>query len=195
MEENNTNNHYIEEEEIDLRELFKIIWQSKKFIILFTFVITLLSVIYVLFKNPIPIYKGTLLVEIGEIKTNDSIFPIDNPNNLKYILEAEAEAEAEVSIPKKTNKLIQINVKDISKEQIENRINTLYKKLIERQNNKIKMYKDYIPTKKIGNIFIDKKVINQPKKKLIVAVSFITAFIVSIFLVFFIQFIKSFNEK
>ncbi|PUE63803.1 hypothetical protein B0174_09525 [Arcobacter caeni] len=32
---------------MDLRELFQTIWNSKKFIVIFTFLITLLSVIYV----------------------------------------------------------------------------------------------------------------------------------------------------
>ena len=37
--------------------------------------------------------------------------------------------------------------------------------------------------------------INKPKKKLIVAVSFVSGFILSIFLVFFIEFVRSFKDK
>lgn len=200
------NQQYIQDDEIDLRELFKTLWESKVFIAIFTLVITLISVLYVIFKNPTPIYKGTLLVEIGEIKTQDSIVSIDNPHNLKYILEAEAEAEtetetekeekeAEVIIPKRTDRLIQINVPDISKEKIKQRVNFLYKKLIERQNEKLKIYKEYNPTKKIGDIIFDKEPVNAVKKKLIVSVALVTGFVMSVFLVFFIGFIKNFREE
>ena len=40
-----------------------------------------------------------------------------------------------------------------------------------------------------------KKAINKPKKALIVTVAFITGFILSIFLVFFIQFIQSIKKE
>jgi uncharacterized protein involved in exopolysaccharide biosynthesis len=46
-------------------------------------------------------------------------------------------------------------------------------------------------TKQIGGgVSILDTPINQPKKKLIVAVAFVTGFILSIFLVFFLKFIK-----
>jgi LPS O-antigen subunit length determinant protein (WzzB/FepE family) len=34
---------YLQEDEIDLRELFKTIWDKRFFIIIFTFIITLIS--------------------------------------------------------------------------------------------------------------------------------------------------------
>ena len=41
-------NKILNEDEIDLRELFKTIWDKRFFIIIFTFIITLISFIYVL---------------------------------------------------------------------------------------------------------------------------------------------------
>ena len=50
-------------------------------------------------------------------------------------------------------------------------------------------------TKQIGDIKISEEAINKPKTALIVTVAFITGFILSIFLVFFIQFIQSIKKE
>ena len=50
-------------------------------------------------------------------------------------------------------------------------------------------------TKEIGDIIIDNKSINKPKKKLIVVVSFMTGFVLSIFLVFFMSFLGNFRKE
>ncbi len=63
--QNNENTRYIEEDEIDLKELFKTIWNKKVFIIIFTSVITVIAVIYSLSKTPIYEVKST--IEIGHI--------------------------------------------------------------------------------------------------------------------------------
>ena len=63
-------NRYIQEDEIDLRELFKIIWDKKFFIILFTLAITVLATVYAYSKTPI--YEAKALVEIGEYKINNT---------------------------------------------------------------------------------------------------------------------------
>ena len=62
---------YLQEDEIDLRELFKIIWDKKNFIILFTLAITVLATVYAYSKTPI--YEAKALVEIGEYKQNNPI--------------------------------------------------------------------------------------------------------------------------
>jgi LPS O-antigen subunit length determinant protein (WzzB/FepE family) len=61
----NENIKYIEEDEIDLKELIKTLWNKKVFIIIFTSVITILAVIYSLSKTPIYEVKST--IEIGHI--------------------------------------------------------------------------------------------------------------------------------
>ena len=62
---------YLQEDEIDLRELFKTIWDKKVFIVIFTLVITILAAIYA--YNKTPIYEAKALVEIGEYKQNNPI--------------------------------------------------------------------------------------------------------------------------
>ena len=61
------NNRYIEEDEIDLRELFAVIWKNKWKIFLFTFVITTLAVGYVLIKPNI--YKSEIILIPQEQKS------------------------------------------------------------------------------------------------------------------------------
>ncbi|WP_418180379.1 Wzz/FepE/Etk N-terminal domain-containing protein [Aliarcobacter lanthieri] len=75
------NEKQIQEDEIDLKELFKTIWNKKIFIVIFTSIITVLSIIYVSLKTPI--YEVTALVEIGsyKIESNQKVY-IDNADDL-----------------------------------------------------------------------------------------------------------------
>ena len=49
----NNQQRYIEEDEIDLRELFLTLWEKKVFILLFTIIVTILASIYAFIKTPI----------------------------------------------------------------------------------------------------------------------------------------------
>ena len=63
MQQNLTEQNYYQEDEIDLKELFKILWDKKNFIISITAIITILAGIYAFKKTPI--YEATALNEIG----------------------------------------------------------------------------------------------------------------------------------
>ena len=80
-------NKILNEDEIDLRELFKTIWDKRFFIIIFTFIITLISFIYVFLKNPTPVYEGKIYFEMGEMKgeTYGSKL-IENTNDLASLI-------------------------------------------------------------------------------------------------------------
>ena len=100
-------NKILNEDEIDLRELFKTIWDKRFFIIIFTFIITLISFIYVLLKNPTPVYEGILSVQIGEIQSeNFGNKIIETPQNLSYILEVEFKVNP--NIAKETTSILDI---------------------------------------------------------------------------------------
>ncbi len=185
---------YIQEDEIDLRELFKTIWEKKLFVILFTSIVTLVAIIYVLVKNPIPIYQGKAFLEIGKIQSQtfgQSLF--DNPTDLAQILSIEYKVEA--SIPKATISLLEITSKNENKEKIQNNIKEAVAFIINKHIEKAKFYENAIMTKQIGNIVIDDTPINKPKKLLIVVVSFVSGVILSIFLVFFMQFVNSIRKE
>jgi capsular polysaccharide biosynthesis protein len=189
------NQRVIQEDEIDLRELFLTLWKKKVFIVLFTFIVTVSSILYVNFKPYEPVYQGKLLVEIGEVfnKNNDSQL-IDYPGNLVKIIEENLNGLSS-SIPRNTNNLIELTVSNKNKSDIKDTLTSAYDFIINRHNDKTKLYDKFTNTKKVGDISIGNEPINKPKKKLIVAVSFVSGFILSIFLVFFIEFVRSFKDK
>lgn len=198
------NTKHLQEDEIDLKELFLILWNKIFFILYFTLFITILSIVYIFLFKPIPIYKGTLFVSIGQVKTEKSMIPISNVNNLKTILEIELSnnsndnslvKDIEVTIPRGTNGVLKLSSTQYEKNKIKEKINMAYSSLLKVEKEKTIFYKDFIETKKIGNINIQNKPINVPKKKFIVIVSFFSGFILSIFLILFMQFVKKFKEE
>ncbi len=67
----------IHEDEIDLRELLKTLWNKRKFICIFTFIITLLAIVFVLIKTPI--YEAQAIIQIGSIEEK----PLENSSILE----------------------------------------------------------------------------------------------------------------
>ena len=184
------------EDEIDLRELIKTLWIYKYLILIFTSFVTILSVVYVLQKNPTPIYKGSLYMEIGTIQDkNFQPVIIENASDLAYILNLEFDVKAvvpkEVSINKYLQtKLIEISFENEDKNKIRETLKKIKDYIVEKHKKDTKYYENIIMTKQIGDIKISNEEINKPKKALIVAISFVTAFILSIFLAFLIDFVK-----
>ncbi|MDX4049660.1 Wzz/FepE/Etk N-terminal domain-containing protein [Aliarcobacter skirrowii] len=191
-------NRYLQDNEIDLRELFFTLWEKKVFIILFTLLVTLASIIYVLQKNPTPIYQGSINIEIGKIQSEnfgDKI--IEEAEKLAYIIELEFEGtKTLIPTDKSKNKLkeqflLEVKYSNENKDEIVSTLEKVKDFIIEKHQNETTFYQNKIMTKQIGGgVAILDTPINQPKKKLIVAVAFVTGFILSIFLVFFLKFIK-----
>ena len=67
--QNNNPNDYLQENEMDLKQLFKLLINSKKLIIAITLVITTLGAIYSFQK--VPQYHSTALVEIGSYRLDE----------------------------------------------------------------------------------------------------------------------------
>ena len=130
MSQNMSEQNYYQEDEIDLKELFKILWSKKILIISLTSVITLLAGIYAF--NKTPIYEATALVEIGNYKLHNN-----NNNNNKAILDSTADLSkklnllfidmlknekdrkveiSSISVPKKSSNFIEIKAEAISNE-------------------------------------------------------------------------------
>jgi capsular polysaccharide biosynthesis protein len=72
--QNNNPNDYLQEDEIDLKEIFKLLINSKKLIVVITLFFTTLGAIYSFQKTPI--FKSTALIEIGHYVLNST----DRPN-------------------------------------------------------------------------------------------------------------------
>ena len=197
-------NKILNEDEIDLRELFKTIWDKRFFIIIFTFIITLISFIYVLLKNPTPVYEGKIYFEMGEMKgetygsklienTNDlaSLINITFNENLSFSKEENPNA----LLKKGTTKILEITYFGENKDNIKNKLEKIKEFIMVRHQKLSNFYDIAVQTEQIGDIKISEEAINKPKKALIVTVAFITGFILSIFLVFFIQFIQSIKKE
>lgn len=99
--------HIKQEDEIDLRELFKTIMRYKKFIVLMTVSITLLAVVYSLLKTPI--YEAKALIEIGDYKSDN------NNNNNRILLDNVTQLEKKMTtlfidmVKEEKNKEFEIN--------------------------------------------------------------------------------------
>lgn len=89
-----------------------------------------------------------------------------------------------------TQSLLQVKYSNENKDEIISTLEKVKDFIIEKHQNETTFYQNKIMTKQIGGVSILDTPINQPKKKLIVAVAFVTGFILSIFLVFFLKFIK-----
>ena len=82
-----------------------------------------------------------------------------------------------------------------NKDNIKNKLEKIKEFIMVRHQKLSNFYDIAVQTEQIGDIKISEESINKPKKALIVTVAFITGFILSIFLVFFIQFIQSIKKE
>ncbi len=188
------NQKYLQEDEIDLRELFKTLWKYKIFVLVFTSMITFIALIYVLLKNPIPIYQGKMYLEIGQIQNkNFAPISIEKVTDLAYILNLEFKVNS--NIPKNTFNLIEITFDNVDKNIINDTLTRVKGFVLEKHKEQTSFYESVIMTKQIGDIIISNEPINQPKKSFIIIVAFLTGFMLSIFLVFFIEFIRSLKKE
>jgi capsular polysaccharide biosynthesis protein len=237
-----------QEDEIDLKELFKTIIKYKKIIVIFTAIVTIGAIIWVLIQTPF--YEARALVEIGSYKNNDdTVVLLENNNklakklnflfiNMKENIKNRLSNIDTIKALKGSKEFIEIKSLAVSNQlakkeilQVINYIQSQHQKIlneikqqreieiknIDAKINNIKDKKDilatiiannlkenklfvsslmlphnYKNTQIVGEIITNDKPI-KPKKRLIVTVAFVTGLILSIFLVFFIEFIK--DEK
>lgn len=97
-------------------------------------------------------------------------------------------------LKKDTTKILEITYFGENKDNIKNKLEKIKEFIMVRHQKLSNFYDIAVQTEQIGDIKISEEVIND-KKALIVTVAFITGFILSIFLVFFIQFIQSIKKE
>ena len=101
-------NKPLEEDEIDLKELFKTIWAKKIFIVIFTLVVTILAGFYAYIKTPI--YEAKALLEIGEYKINNTTKnSVDDASTLEKKLST-LFVDMEKNLKDKTSEISNISV-------------------------------------------------------------------------------------
>lgn len=180
------------ESEIELREFCIEIWQKRIFVLSVTIFFTIITLVYVTFKVPTAIYYGKILLEIGEIQSNEfGSKIIDDPKDLSEILGAELKVKT--FIPRNTTKLLEIIVENENKEIIKKDLNLAIDLVLARHQQKAKFYENVIMSRVIINK-INNEPINKLKKTSLVLIGSLTGFILSIFIIFFIKFIKNIRK-
>ena len=194
MQENIRQNSF--EDEIDFKELFITIWEKRFFIIVVTFLVTLASVVYVLLKNSAPIYEGKLYLEIGKIQDkNFTPVPIETPADTSNIINIVfASKETKSQLLKGSTKVLEVSSSNSNKDTIKKELEKVKEFVLAKHKEDAKLYENVLMTRQVGSIAISDEPINTPKS-LIITVAFITGFIFSIFLLFFMQFIEELKGK
>ena len=125
--------------------------------------------------------------------TNDlaSLINITFNENLSFSKEENPNA----LLKKSTTKILEITYLGENKDNIKNKLEKIKEFIMVRHQKLSNFYDIAVQTEQIGDIKISEESINKPKKALIVTVAFITGFILSIFLVFFIKFIQSIKKE
>ena len=106
----------IQENTIDLRELFAVLKRRKKMIAGVTGVLTILALVYAFFVAK-PVYEVKTMIEVGQIDKK----PIDNVHNIQQKLSYEYQVNVKgkkielprvkaISIPKKSNSIFSLTV-------------------------------------------------------------------------------------
>jgi len=153
------------EDEVDFRYLVIMLFKYKFFIITFVVLTTFFSIVYVNMKNPVPVYNGQAMIEVGEVKNNNiNQTYLDRVYSLKNILKNIFNITC--SVPRNTENVIVINAKGTQKDEIKQELETVINYIMERHKEKVKFYDKYIMSRQIGEIRISDKPINTPKKKL-----------------------------
>lgn len=138
-------NHY--EKEIDIKDLFKIIWDKRIFILIFTFFITIISFVYVSLKTPI--YEVKSVVRIGYI--NDQLlddgkiivkkikltFNVEN----KKIIAEDSSIVSKVILSKNLNSFIEIYTQGHSNDKALEKNNEVVKFIQDEYLHKINQHK------------------------------------------------------
>ena len=181
------------ESKIELKEFCIEIWGKRIFILSLTTFFTIIALVYIIFKAPLPVYYGKVLLEIGEIHSNEfGLKIIDDPKDLSEIIQAELKVKT--FIPRNTTKLLEIIVENENKEIIKKDLNLAIDLVLLRHQQKAKFYENVIMSRVIINE-INNEPINKFKKYSIVLLSALTGFILSIFIIFFTKFIQNIRKN
>jgi len=153
------NRRVIEEDEIDLVELFKTLVKRKWFIVIFTMVVTMLAVVWALTRTPIYEVKSNLQIGfIGKdliadpdtlIKTANLVFNVEDKISTKEAFISEVSS---IESNKKLKNFIEIKTQAISNDEalkknkevvtyVKNKYKTVIEQFINNNNNNIKAIK------------------------------------------------------
>lgn len=142
------NTQYMEEDKIDLRELFSILKRRKIMILVMTTFFTILAIVYSLFIAK-PVYAVKSMIEVGQINNK----PIDNIHNIQQKLSYEYKVNAtgvkrglplvkSISTTKKSNNILSIVIHGNNNKEAVKYIETVIKKIETDYKEKTDAYTD-----------------------------------------------------
>jgi hypothetical protein len=144
MQQNSPEQNYYQEDEIDLKELFKNLWLKKNFILGITTTITILAGIYAFNKTPIPEYEASALIELGKYNHNHK--PINSSSylveklNITYLKTVDLnyfDTGTILSIKKKNERFIEVTSQSSTSENSKVKISNLVAFIQEGENQTI----------------------------------------------------------
>ena len=146
---NDINLERYQDDEIDLKELFNTIMKKKKFIIIFTSIITILAIIWAITRTPIYEVKSNLQIGFIEedliadpntiVKATRLIFNVEDKKILKEGEKFISEV-SDISLNKKIENFIKIKTQAISNDEALKKNKEVVKYIEDKFKNKIDKY-------------------------------------------------------
>lgn len=201
------NSKTLQNDEIDLRELWVTLVKRKLTILAVTVIATISAAFYA--YTATPIYSGKVLIEIGDVVINSKtdnnkptiIQLLDSPADVQGIIEqtfnsyiVNEDKKIKIEFPKGSGRLILLSYESSDKNLISKKLQEGVNLVMARHKEKEEFFKhvngQVHPTVVVDKISISDEPI-KPKKQLIIAVAFISGLMLGIFLAFFREFISN----
>ena len=142
----NNNSQTIQNEVIDIRELFSVLKKRKKLIWSMTALFTILAIVYAFFIAK-PVYEVKTMIEVGQIDAK----PIDNINDIQQKLSYEYQVNVKgkkielprvraISISKKSDNIISVIIHGNNNEEATKYIQTVISKIETQYKEKTNAY-------------------------------------------------------
>ena len=137
---NNINQSSYQEDEVDLREILKVLIESKKLIIFTTLIFTIVSIIYSLsqkpeFKSSTQLEVGYVAMKNGEQKLIESPSELISDLNILFLKNPADKFSQKASISEFEGKIIILETTSSSVEQNENLFGEMLNYIFERHSN------------------------------------------------------------
>ena len=161
-------NKNISEDEIDLRELWQTLVNSKKLIIAVTLSITILATIYAFVKTPL--FEAKAVIEIGSYGSTllEDPLTLIKRVEIKYIANSDINTTEElqkVAVVKGTKNLVDISAIALSPKQAEHYITQIIEDIKQRHYELVQVYLTQLKTK-IANLEEQKTELIEEKQVL-----------------------------
>lgn len=147
-----TNN--IQNDTIDLREVFPILKRRKKLISLVTMLITIIAIVYAFFIAK-PVYEVKALMEIAQVNNKPIQNVVDLKEKIEFLFEVTQKIEFplinSINLPKKTRNMIIIQAQGHDNSSAEQKLREVVNHIISLQDKELNIYTD-IQKKKLNLI-------------------------------------------